>query len=282
LRLAEHLARVLDEEREQLELLRPERHGLAVAPHLLGPEVDLDAAEGDHIAVARSRGEPQHGPDAREQTLRLDRLGEVLVGLGVEATELVLLRVESRQHHDRYVVRQAAQLAAHVETRDVRQSNVEQHKVRPAIPHGREGLAARADRLHSERLAFQQRDEVRAQTGLVLDDENPHDAPPLPARVSTRVATNQGGSSRNARARRAPAAGRAPSGQAVSACPLFLSGGAAEAPGSRAAEGGRAATRAERAPLTLEGRPRRMRGPRPARTRRRYGNLHAETLGGPR
>jgi len=51
------------------------------------------------------------------------------------------------------------------------------------------------------------------------------------------------------------AVGRATSGQgpvpARSSCPS----GVAEAPGSRAAAGGRAATLAQRAPLTLEGRP---------------------------
>jgi hypothetical protein len=139
---------------------------------------------------------------------------------------------------------QPAYLPADVEPGEVREADVEQHQVGPAVADRGERFPAGAECLDVEALALQQRHQVRAQRRLVLDDDDPHSAPLPPPRVSTRSATNHGGFQGD---HGAPlAAGRAPSGQADPACPLFLTGGAAEAPRSRAAEGGRAATREAR------------------------------------
>jgi hypothetical protein len=99
------------------------------------------------VALPREGGEAQHRPQPRDQRLRHDGLGDVLVGFRVEATQLVLARVQPGQHHGGHVVGQPADLPADVQPGQVRQADVEQHQVGPPVPHRRERLTARPDRL---------------------------------------------------------------------------------------------------------------------------------------
>ena len=63
----EHLARVAEQEREQLERLGLERHGLAVAQHAVAGEVDLHPAEVDQ----RRRRRPPRACSARRKIARI-------------------------------------------------------------------------------------------------------------------------------------------------------------------------------------------------------------------
>ena len=96
----EHLARVAEQEREQLERLGLERHGVAVAQHAVAGEVDLDPAEVDErrrvAPAARLLGPPEDRPDPRRQLAQAERLGDVVVGAELEADDLVDLGVLAR------------------------------------------------------------------------------------------------------------------------------------------------------------------------------------------
>ena len=74
----------------------------------------------------------EHGADAREELLDVERLGHVVVGAGVERGDLVGLAVARGQHHDRNVA-ERAHPAQHLDAVDVGEPEVEQHDVGPAV-----------------------------------------------------------------------------------------------------------------------------------------------------
>ncbi len=90
---------------------------------------DLEVAEGELVVAARDRAHaPQQRPDARRELLRGERLGEVVVGAGLQTGDHVVRVGAGRHHHDRHVAR-AAQVAAQLEAVDARQHDVDQHDV---------------------------------------------------------------------------------------------------------------------------------------------------------
>ena len=99
---------------------------------LLGVERDVADLERRRrtSSVARSlaASRAQHGAHAGDQLAQPVRLGDVVVGADLEADDRVDLGALGRDHDDRHLAL-LAQLAAHVDARDLRQHHVEQHEV---------------------------------------------------------------------------------------------------------------------------------------------------------
>src|SRR5829696_5409224 len=66
-------------------------------PDLAARRVDLQVGHPEHLVALNS---PEHGPEAREELLNAEGLGEVVVGAQPEAVDLVGDRVAGREHDD--------------------------------------------------------------------------------------------------------------------------------------------------------------------------------------
>ena len=108
------------------------RTGSAVDRHLALGAVERDRADDEHLVAHRAgAGPPQHRPDPAAQLGEAERLGDVVVGAGLEPEHRVGLGVERGEHDDRHDVAPPAQRAAHLVAvgpgaeRDVEQDDVE-------------------------------------------------------------------------------------------------------------------------------------------------------------
>ena len=93
--MGEHLAGVPREQGEQPKLDRREVDRLAVDDHLVARVIDPDRADLDRGIIGLvcwPRDAAQRDTDPREQLARAERLGQVVIGAGVERGDLVVLR----------------------------------------------------------------------------------------------------------------------------------------------------------------------------------------------
>jgi hypothetical protein len=117
---------------------------------------------------------PQHGADARHELGRRERLGDIIVGAGIEAAHAIALLAARRQHDDRQVGGDglAAQLAADLDARHQGQHPVEQDEVGDVLLHrGQHLLAVIGDRDAKARL-LEVVAEKLDQRGFVFDDQH--------------------------------------------------------------------------------------------------------------
>ena len=133
-------------------------HHLADADLLVGRAGAVQAAE-DRV-------------DARDQLADRERLGDVVVGAGVEAPDLVGLLRTRGQHDDRQDWLLGADLLAHREAVHVGQHQVQQHQIRRAILRQLHTLAPEAARHDLEPLELQRVAQAAHQIRLVLDDQH--------------------------------------------------------------------------------------------------------------
>ena len=91
------------------------RERLGVEPHR--PALDL--------ALGMARGAAHLRPHARQQLLHVERLGEIVVGAGVHAGDLVAPPVARREDDDRHVAAGAPPLLENRDAVQLRQADVE-------------------------------------------------------------------------------------------------------------------------------------------------------------
>ena len=97
----QHLARVEQEQLEQRELGARQLDPLLSARDLARARVELEVGEAERVAArAVVAGTTQQRPHARQQLLERERLGQVVVGAGVEPFDPVLdLRARGQHQH---------------------------------------------------------------------------------------------------------------------------------------------------------------------------------------
>ena len=172
LRAREHLARVLHEQGEQVELGAREVDPAAAAAHLVGDRVEHEVAEPQRRAVLAGRAAQQR-PQPRLELLERERLDEVVVGARVQAGDAVVDRVARGEHQHRRAVAGVAQPPAHLEPVDVRHRDVEHDGVgRRAAGQPVERLAAVGRQLDVIGLEPQRALERGPHGGLVVDHED--------------------------------------------------------------------------------------------------------------
>ena len=122
---------MLDQMIEQLVFGGAQMHFAAGAAHAMGGAVHLDIADADHVLGQAGADAAQHGAQARQKLGHRERLGEIIVGAGVEAADAVGLLAARRQHDDRHVAGflAAAQAAADFDAGELRQHPVQQHQI---------------------------------------------------------------------------------------------------------------------------------------------------------
>ena len=101
--LRDQAAAVADEHLDEVPLGRREPHLFAVASHLLRRQVDGEVLRLDERFFLRGGGPAERSAQAGQELVHAERLGDVVVGAGVERRNLVALGVADRQHDDRHL-----------------------------------------------------------------------------------------------------------------------------------------------------------------------------------
>src|SRR6185369_3770174 len=190
---SEDLARVADEEREQVERLRLDRQRLAVPQEAVAGEVDLDPLEIDDRRRRLDRdslfGAAEEGPDPGRQLAQAEWLRDVVVGAQLEPDDLIELRALCREHHDRHA-RFGPDDPADLDAGELGQHEVQEDQVGPVPPEARERFSAVGRLDHPESLRIECVRERLAERRLVLDDEDRscHSPPRIRSRVNSRLA----------------------------------------------------------------------------------------------
>src|SRR5947209_16954050 len=160
---------------QQLELREGEPHGLAANGHLAVAAIDLDRAHAEDLVPQGSGARAaKHGPDATAQFGEPERLGDVVVGAGLEALDGIRLAAQGGEHDYGHHVAPRAQRSANlVPVGSGAQRHVEQYDVEllgaGAVHRG----AAIGQRGHLMALARKGTGEHLPQRGLVIDDADP-------------------------------------------------------------------------------------------------------------
>ena len=206
------------------------RHGRAGVAHQVLEDGELLARQVDVVATARGTcGRPgraevvdldrrpvgrrtaaQQGPQPGQQHDERERLGEVVVGAGVERLGDVVLAVLGRQHQDR---RPDAAARAGGGTRRSRcrprQHDVEHDDVVGVLVAEPQGVFAVVGDVDGEALLAQGAGQPGGQPHLVVDDEDPHQPVRTRNRVTLRRRMIASSSSPRRRSKRATAASQA-------------------------------------------------------------------------
>ena len=89
----------------------------------------IERALGRTHANLRIRKAPECRTNAREQLLDRKRLGQVVVGTGIECANLVRILAARRDHDDRHA-RPCAHRLHHLDAVHIGQAQIEQHNAR--------------------------------------------------------------------------------------------------------------------------------------------------------
>ena len=130
-----------EEELEEPELGGRELDVLPVAADLVAGEVHLDRAGVEPRLDRIGRATPE-GAETREEFVEGERLGEVVVGAGVEAADAVLDLVAGGEQEDRRHHPGAAQLADDLEAAEAREHDIEHQGVEAGLRGEGERLGA--------------------------------------------------------------------------------------------------------------------------------------------
>ena len=170
----QHPARPAQEQLEQGELGAGQLHQPLAAAYLAGGEVHAQVGEGQVlVGVAGLGGDAaQQRAQPGEQLLEGERLGQVVVGAGVEPLDPVADGVAGGEHQDRHAVADLAQRAGGLQAVEPRHHHVHHDGVGvdPADPGERLGAVGGGGDLVAVEL---QRPPQRLPDGaVVLDDED--------------------------------------------------------------------------------------------------------------
>jgi hypothetical protein len=116
---------------------------------------------------------PERRSSARIRASSASRLGDVVVGAGVQGTHRILVLGARGDHDHRQVAggRTAADLAAHLDAGDHRQHPVEQHQVRLRFGDAGQRLLPVGRFVNAKPLLFQIVAQHRHQRGFVLHQQ---------------------------------------------------------------------------------------------------------------
>src|SRR5205814_6028882 len=140
----EHDARVLEEAREQLELLARQLDRRAGDRHVARVAPQDDVAGGEHGVLAALLGAPEDRLDARRELARRERLRDVVVRPELEPGDPVGLLVAGGEHHDRHL-RVRPHPAADLEAVDAGEADVEHDEAHRMPPQLGDRLLARPE-----------------------------------------------------------------------------------------------------------------------------------------
>ena len=141
---------------------------------LAGDRIELEVAEAEDLVRIR-RPAPEQGPKAGQQLGQGEGLDQVVVGPDVETLDPVADGVAGGEHEHRRVVVRRPQPAAHLETVDPGEPDVEHQGLRRPdgdLLEGRGAIRGQGDLVALEPQCPVER---AAHGRIVVDDEYPHD-----------------------------------------------------------------------------------------------------------
>ena len=154
--------------------LAPDDRGIA-------PEARLPDVVADHenvgragALVLRQQVAAEHRLHARHELAHAERLGQVIVGAGLEPEHLVRLLTARRQHQDRRVLvgRLAADRAADADAVEPGQHDVEHDQVEVFRARQAQRLGAVGRRQHGKALELEVQRDQFANRRIVFDDQH--------------------------------------------------------------------------------------------------------------
>src|SRR6476659_7242775 len=183
--MEDDLASVRGEVLEEQPLRAGELDEVPVPGHHPALEIDLDVVElEDARARARARGAAQDRADSCGELVRVEGLGDVIVGAQVEALRLVGRRSLRREQDDRDGT-PFPQLAHDLDAVEVGHDDVEQDDVRPDLLSLLQSLFAAIGRDDPEALLTEGDGyELRDPRLVVCDEDEGLGTQPVPPRVS--------------------------------------------------------------------------------------------------
>src|SRR6478672_442068 len=158
---------------EQRVLLRGEVDLALTTTGRVTPRIDDEVGDGE-LGLKDVAAAPDESAEPREELAEVEGLGEIVVGAGVEAGDLVVDGIARREHEDGHVDAFSSDLSADLETVHFGQDDVEHDRV--VVVDSREKERFRpvrrvVDRVR--RLAKPPGDRF-AQLSVVLGKQNPH------------------------------------------------------------------------------------------------------------
>jgi hypothetical protein len=166
----ENLTGVGDEGLQQGEFAGGQAHRPPVDRHLALQQVNADAADPD-MHVRRDTGVgPQVRPNASQQFLEGEWLGQVIVRAEVEPFHPVVHPPPRAEHKDGYRGAPPPQFLEHLEAVQVRQAEVEDHQRDVGARGALERLPPALHPFHAVSVSAEPLDEERGDALLVLND----------------------------------------------------------------------------------------------------------------
>ena len=175
----QHAARVAAQQRDDLVLVLRQVHGLAVHLHHAPRQVDLQPAGLERLPPRGARRAlpvapaAQRRPHPRQQLLRAEGLGHVVVRAAIQRHDLVLLVPARRHDHDR-PLRPAAQAADQLLPVAVGQPQIQQDQVRVVLGGHAQRVVPICRLQHVVAAGGQHGLQIMADARIVLHDQNPH------------------------------------------------------------------------------------------------------------
>ena len=169
----EHPPRPPEEHLEQREL-GPGELDLPLAPaDLPGGDVHREVGEAEHLVGVLGLHRAAHQrPQPRQQLGQRERLGEVVVGPGVQPLDPVADGVAGGEDEDRHVVPGGPQRAGRLEAVEPRHHHVHHDRVGPGAGDAREGLRPVAGERDVVAVELEGPSQRVADGPVVVDDEH--------------------------------------------------------------------------------------------------------------
>jgi len=164
---------MLEEMAQQAIFGRPERNRPPGALHVVAGDVHFEVGEAQPLAGQRRPHAPQNRLDPSHQLARGERLGDIIVGAGLEASDPVHLLAAPGHHDDRHIGRlgRAPQPAADLEPGNPLDHPVEQDDVGGMLGGEQQGLVPVGCVLDVEILALEVPLKQVGEGGIVLDQQ---------------------------------------------------------------------------------------------------------------
>ena len=184
----DELALMLQEVQQQPVLQCREEHLAAVFGHSRRGHVEPHIADREHVGC-RARA-PQRSADARDELAGTEGLGDVVDSPHVEARHRGVLVIGSGEEDDGHIRRRLAGRRAHGEPIALGQRHVQKRDIEIVGRQRRACSVLGRAGTHGKALAFQKISERPHDGMIVLNQQNPHDAPfrAHVATISTRAA----------------------------------------------------------------------------------------------
>src|SRR5690242_3858366 len=170
---AHNAAGIASEKFEESVFLRGHRDWLSRTRDILAAGVNDEIGE-DNLLGLQSSCPAQQGPDARQEFLELERLGEVIIRAAVEPADAVLDGVSRGQHENGQALTGVAELLADGQAVGRRNHDVEDGEIVGVDGCVVERLAAGRDNVDSVGLLAQTFGDEPSDSGIIFRQQNAH------------------------------------------------------------------------------------------------------------